>query len=154
MMTYAYTVQTAQNEASAVGQSMPISTKFAVEICNQLRGKTVAKAKNFLESVIQKKRAVPMKRYNRDQAHKPGIAAGRYPIKACQAILTVLKNAEANAQFKGLSTASLSIKHISAKQGPKAWRLGRKRRRRAKRTHVEIILAEQKREEQARTKND
>ena len=72
------------------------------------------------------------------------MAAGRYPIKACQHILALLESAESNAQFKGLSTADLIVTHISAQKGPDTWRYGRHIRRQAKRTHIEIILEERK----------
>lgn len=143
-MPYAYSVAAKENEAKAVGTSLPISYKFSIEICTEIRGKTLSQAKKFLEGVIALKQPAPMRRFNRDLGHKPGMASGRYPQKCCKHILSLLQSAEANAQFKGLSTANLVIQHISAQQGPNTWRMGRKRRRRAKRTHVEIVLAESK----------
>src|SRR3989338_2722574 len=46
------------------------------------RGKTIEQGKNILANVIEKKAAIPFKRYNRDMGHKTGMAAGRYPKKA------------------------------------------------------------------------
>lgn len=143
-MPYKYSTKIEENEAKAVGIALPISKKFSIEVCDQIRGKQIEKAKQFLEQVIALKRPVPLKRFNRDQTHKRGMAAGRFPVKCCKEILKLLKSAEANAQFKGLSSASIVIKYISAQHGPKVMRVGRKRRIQAKRTHVEIILAEQK----------
>ena len=54
----------------------------------------------------------------------------------------MLKSVEANAQFKGLSTADLIIKHIIAQKGPNVWRYGRQKRRHAKKTHIEVIVEE------------
>ena len=142
-MAYKYSTEIGENCAKAVGLALDISTKQSVMICDMLRKKPLPKAKILLEQVIKKKHAVPFIRFKRDVGHKPGIAAGRYPIKACSQILKLLKSAEANAQFKGLSTANLVIRHIIAQKGAKAMRYGR-RHRRAKRTHIEIVLEEVK----------
>ncbi len=147
-MAYKYSSQLEGDTAKAVGVSLPISTKQSVMICNMVRGKNVQTAKNELEQVMQGKKAVPFTRFNRDTGHKVGIAGGRFPQKACQNILDIIKSAEANAQFKGLSSSNLVIAHISAQEGPHIWRFGRHRRRRAKRTHVEVVLKEVKAAEQ------
>ena len=153
-MTYEYSIKVTENEAKAVGIALPISTKFSIEVCDQLRGKPVVQAKRFLEEVITLRRPVPLKRFNRDQSHKPGMAAGRYPVLCCQEILKLLKSAEANAQFKGLSSANLTVRHISAQHGPKVLRMGRKRRRTAKRTHIEVVLVEKKVTEKPKRKTE
>ncbi len=104
------------------------------------------KAKTLIEEVVALKKAIPFTRYNKDTAHKAGMAAGKYPQKTCSHILKLLKSAEANAQFKGLSTASLVIKHVSAQQGPAVTRSGRQQRD-AKRTHIELVLEEVKKQD-------
>ena len=128
--------------AKVVGRALPISTRHAIEICNYIRGKNTQKMISFLESVMKKEKVVPFKRFDKGVGHKAGIAAGRYPIKASSEILKLLKSAEANAQFKALNTSNLVIGHISANKSSMAWHFGRQRRRRMKRTHVEIILTE------------
>ena len=53
-------------------------------------------------------------------AHKSGLHkwyAGRYPQKAARYILKVLKNLEANAEYKGLDVDKLVIVHAQAKKG-------------------------------------
>ncbi len=142
--TYRYTSQTKENEAKAVGVSIPVSYKQSYEVAKFIRGKNVQLAKKMLEDVIDMKRPVPMTRFNRDTGHKHGMAAGRFTINTCTFILKLLKSAESNAQFKGLSTANLIVRHIAAQKGPTSFRYGRHRRRQAKRAHVEIIVAEQK----------
>jgi large subunit ribosomal protein L22 len=144
MTTYRYTAQAGANEAKAVGVGIPVSFKQSYEVANYIRGKSVAMAKKMLEEAIALKRPVPIKRFNKETGHKHGMAAGRFPVNTCTYLLKLLKSAESNAQFKGLSTANLVIKHIAAQQGPLGWRYGRHRRRRAKSAHVEIILSEAK----------
>ncbi len=130
------------NTAKAKGNNLPISTKQSIEICSFVKGKTVAKAKKLLEGVIAKKVAVPFTRFNRDTGHKKGkIAAGRYPINAASYILEIIESAESNAMNKGLG-ADLFIKLAIANQGNAQWHYGRQRRRRMKRTHIEIVVTE------------
>jgi len=143
-VSYKYSTRIGENCAKAVGLALPISRKQSVMICKFIRYKHVQLAKKHLAEVILKKRAVPFTRFNDDVGHRPGMAAGRYPIKACQNILALLESAESNAQFKGLSTADLVITHVSAQKGPDTWRYGRHIRRQAKRTHIEIVLEEKK----------
>lgn len=133
--------------ATAIATSLPISTKQSVEICSFIRNKTTDKARKLLEQVLEKKIAIPYKRYTGDVGHKRGkIAAGRYPLKAIFAILKLLKAAEANAGIKGLSTPLL-IKEIISSQASRNWHFGRHRRRKTKRTHIKITLQETKKEE-------
>lgn len=144
MTTYGYTTQAGANEAKAVGVGMPVSYKQSYEVAKFIRGKNVQLAKKMLEDVIAMKRPVPMTRFHGDTGHKHGMAAGRFPISTCTYILRLLKSAESNAQFKGLSTANLVIKQMAAQKGPTSWRYGRHKRRQAKSAHVEIVLAEVK----------
>jgi len=140
-MAYNYQTKVEGNHAKAVGVALPISRKRSVEICSTLRGMNVEKAKKLLENVIALKIPIAYKRYNSDVAHRAGMAAGRYPKETAREILSILKSAEANAQNIGLSASKLVIKHAVAQQGPQQMRFGR-RRAKAKRTHIEIILTE------------
>ena len=128
--------------ATITALNIPISTKFSVEIGNFIRNKELKSAKQMLQKVITQKIAVPFNRYNRDLGHKPGIAAGRYPIKASEAILKLLDSLEANAEYKGLDINNLVISEFVANQGSKMWHYGRKRRRQMKRSHLIIKVEE------------
>ena len=37
---------------------------------------------------------------------------GRFPKKSCEFVLNLLKNAESNAEYKGLDTENLVVQHI------------------------------------------
>ncbi len=128
--------------AIAVGKALPISFKQSVEICNFIRNKNINNVKETLQGVIDKKIAVPFKRYDFDLGHKKKIGPGRYPYKASKEIIRLIENVEANAQFKGLNTSNLVIAHISAHKAGKAWHYGRKSRRKMKRTNIEICVEE------------
>ena len=131
-----------ENEiAKASATSLPISTKQSIEVCNVLRNKKLEKAKAILERVLEKKEAIPFKRFGSDTGHKKGaIGAGRYPQKTTKEILKLLNSVEANAQVKGLNSDDLKIIQLIANKASAPWRFGRKRRRKAKRTHIEIIV--------------
>ncbi len=121
---------------------LPISTKHVIEIGSFISGKSVERAKRLLKGVIAMTVAVPMKKFNMDTGHKRGMSSGSFPQKAAKQVLMLLESAEMNAQAKGLNTESLYIKIYKANKGTTQWRAGRQRRRQAKRSHVEIILAE------------
>ena len=60
-----------------------------------------------------------------------GTTKGRWPVKSAEFILGLLKNAEANADTKGLDTSNLIVKHIQVNQAPK-------QRRRTYRAHGRV----------------
>jgi large subunit ribosomal protein L22 len=140
------------NMTKALGRDLSISTKQSVEICKNIRGKSVEQAKKLLERVIVKETPIRMRRYIKDTAHKKGIGPGKYPVKAAKEILRLLKIAESNAQNKGLSTNEMVITHISANKASRPWHFGRQRRRKNKRTHVEVVLFERKKQEKVQQK--
>ncbi len=141
-----------ENSATVNGKDMPISTKHSIEICNFIRGKNLLKSKEFLSKVLEKKKAVPFKRFNRDMGHRPGsVGPGRYPQKATSIILKLLESLEVNAQNKGLDTASLYLKTVIPNKGSNVWHYGRQRRRRMKLTHI-FMQAEEKVEKKEETK--
>src|SRR6056297_1072114 len=114
-----------ENMARAITKDSGVSTKVSIEIANFLRGKSSAEAKTILERVLKKKQAIPFKRFNDGVGHRKGagIAAGRFPQKASEAFVTIIKQCEANAQAKGLS-ADLRIVHLVAQKGSNTFRHG------------------------------
>ena len=109
-----------ERTARATGKQMRISFKDSVEICREINGKRLSYAKKFLTDVIDLKTAVPYKRFDKGLAHRRGFSmacSGAYPKKAATQILKLLENSEANAEFKGLDTERLFVKHIQAKRG-------------------------------------
>ena len=141
MNKYAVKIDDEKN-AKALGLALPISTKQSILICDHIRGKSVEKAVKILEDVIAEKAAIPYKRFNRDTPHRKGMGPGRYPVKASKEILKMINSAVSNAQYKGMSVSNLYIKHICAHLASRPWHYGRKTRRKAKRTHIEVVLEE------------
>ena len=132
-----------ENMARAISKDLGISTKVSIEIANFIRGKSTSEAKKVLERVLEKKQAIPYKRFTDGVGHRKGanMASGRFPQKATEAFITIIKQCEANAQAKGLSS-DLRIVHLVAQKGTNMFRHGRQRRRMYKRTHLEIVLEE------------
>jgi len=60
-----------------------------------------------------------------------GTDKARWPVKSAEFLLSLLKNAEANADTKGLDTSNLIVKHIQVNQAPK-------QRRRTYRAHGRV----------------
>ena len=117
---YAYEPEDDTKAAKAMGYEFPISFKHAVEICAALKGKKIDEAVRYLEEVIELKRPVPFKKHDKKVPHKRGLEkwyAGRYPQKAAKHILKVIKNLEANADYKGIEKERLIITHAQAKKG-------------------------------------
>ena len=142
MKGYTFRAYNQEHMARAIGMALPISFKQSVEICRFIGSKNVSDAKKMLQSVAEKKSAIPFRRYNWDLGHKKKIGPGRYPEKASKEFIKLIENVEANAQFKGLNTSNLIIAHVSAHKAGKTWHFGRQSRRRMKRTNVEIIVEE------------
>lgn len=133
-------------------KDLRISTKQSVEICDFIRLKNLKAAKYILERVLQKKMAIPFKRYNRDIGHKHGIASGSYPMNASTEILKLLHGVEANAENIGLNKNELYISKIMANKGGTQWHFGRKRRRQMKRTNIYIEVAEKTKNNEVKVK--
>lgn len=60
-----------------------------------------------------------------------GVTRARWPAKSAEFLLGLLKNAESNADAKGLDTGNLVVKHIQVNQAPK-------QRRRTYRAHGRV----------------
>ncbi len=134
--------------ARAMGSELHISPKKSRELGRAIKGMRTKAARKYLEEVTVLKQAVPFRRHCDSLGHKKGsMAAGRYPVKVAQDFLKILKNAESNAEYKGLDAENMYISHISAKRGrvihgmrPRA--RGRATPKNTETVYVEMILKE------------
>lgn len=133
---------TEDKTAKACTRDARISRKQAIEIANFIRGKKVADARNLLLAVLQKKIAVPFKKFNRDMGHKPNIAAGRYPENSTKVFLGLLNSVEKNAIDKNLSSSDLFISELRVNKGSNQMHYGRQRGTAQKRAHIDIAVKE------------
>ena len=137
--------------ARAMAYELHISPKHAYEICRALRGMKVGDAERYLEAVLEGRVPVPFRRHKKKVAHRRGLNgwyAGRYPVKASEAILRLIKEAKANAEYKGLDPDMMRIWHIATKKGrviagvmPRAF--GRATPKNTETVTVEVILKEE-----------
>jgi large subunit ribosomal protein L22 len=134
----------------AMAYEVHISPKHAVEICREIKKRKAVDAKQYLEEVIDMKRAVPFKRHKRDIGHRKGLEgwdAGRYPQKAAREILKLIRDAESNAEYKGLDPERMLVVHAAAHKGrvirgmmPRA--MGRTTPKNTETVTIELILEE------------
>ena len=126
-----------------------ISHKHAREIAVQLKGMSIEKARDYLQSVVNKQRAVPFRRYKTQVGHKsdPGVMSGRYPQKSATEFLKLLDNLESNAEYKGMDLDRLKIINATVHKGvlikrfmPRA--MGRATPKNNVLTHVELVAQE------------
>jgi large subunit ribosomal protein L22 len=143
-MAYHYAFQGYNKDTMArcVTLAASVSTKQCIEIASRLRGRNISAGKRILKDAISLTQAIPFKRFNDNVGHKKVVGPGRYAVNACKEVLRTLEGCEANAQDKGLATGQLRIRHISANLASRPWHYGRQRRRRMKRSHIEIVLEE------------
>ena len=96
-----------------------ISHKHAREVAKSIMGLSVEKARDYLNDVISKKRAVAFRRYKIQVGHRsdPGMMAGRYPEKSAAEFIKLLDNLEANAEYKGLDPDRLRIINATVHKG-------------------------------------
>jgi ribosomal protein uL22 len=85
--------------------------------------------------------------HSRSTGKQFGVSRARHPVKSAEFLLGLLKNAEANADVKGLDTGNLIVKHIQVNQAPKQRRRtyrahGRINPYMSNPCHIEMILTE------------
>lgn len=144
----------AAKSAKAMGTDLSTSYKNTYNVCAAIRGWDLQKAKTYLEDVLQKKQIIPFLRHNlgcgrqaQTKQFNVPTRQGRWPIKSVKIVMDMLKNAEANAEFKQLDTENMTIEHIAVNRAPK----GRRRTYRAhgrmgaymsQPCHIEMIITE------------
>jgi large subunit ribosomal protein L22 len=139
-----YSFKTGEGMVKASVRDLDISPKKAIEICTYIRGRSLIQGKRLLEMAINMEKPVPLKRFTNGPGHKPGIGAGRYYVKACEAVLKVLKSAEANAKSKGYSESELKITHLATQRASTSYHNGRQKRSKIRNIHIEVGLQESK----------
>ncbi|OCK84280.1 ribosomal protein L22 [Lepidopterella palustris CBS 459.81] len=152
MVRYAATSIDNAKSARARGSYLRVSFKNTRETAQAINGWKLQRAVTYLENVIEHKEAVPMRRYAGStgrcaQGKQFGVSKARWPVKSAEFLLGLLKNAEANADTKGLDTGNLVVKHIQVNQAPKQRRRtyrahGRINPYMSNPCHIEMILAE------------
>lgn len=104
--------------ARAAAYDVRVHFKNTRETAATIKGMRVENAILFLKAVIKKQTCIPFRRYNggvgrTGQAKVYGVTQGRWPVKSCKFLVSLLENLLANAEGKDLSVDTLRIAHIS-----------------------------------------
>merc|ERR1711972_1112567 len=133
---YAIEPDNATKSAKAKGSNLRVHFKNTRETAQAIKSMPLHRATKYLKNVIAHKEIVPFRRFmggvgRHAQANVHGTAQGRWPLKSAEFLLHLLKNAESNAEYKGLDADHLVIEHIQVNRAPKM-------RRRTYRAHGRI----------------
>ena len=146
---YAFQNYDSTRHVRASMREKKISHKHAREIAVAIKGLTIEKARDYLQSVIVHKRSIPFRRFKNQVGHRtdPGVMSGRYPEKAVTEALKLLDNLESNAEYKGMDLDRLKIINTTVHKGrllkrfiPRA--MGRSSAKNNALIHVEIVAQE------------
>merc|ERR1712043_134135 len=136
MTRYSLDPENATKSAKAMGSHLRVHFKNTRETAQAIKRMHLRRAVKYLKNV--------------------GATQGRWPKKSAEFLLQLLKNAESNAEYKGLDTDHLMIEHIQVNRAPKMRRRtyrahGRINPYMSSPCHIEVCLVEK---EQAFAKTD
>nr|AAX62396.1 ribosomal protein L17 isoform A [Lysiphlebus testaceipes] len=136
----------------ARGSNLRVHFKNTHETARAIKNMSLKRAQRYLKAVIDFKECVPFRRFNGGvgrcaQAKQFGTTQGRWPKKSAEFLLHLLRNAESNADFKGLEVDRLVIEHIQVNAAPclrrRTYRAhGRINPYMSSPCHIEVILTE------------
>ncbi|ONK77240.1 uncharacterized protein A4U43_C02F4520 [Asparagus officinalis] len=153
MVKYSTEPNNPTKSSKAMGRDLRVHFKNTRETAFALRKMPLTKAKRYLEDVIAHKQAIPFRRYcggvgrTAQAKNRHSNGQGRWPMKSARFILDLLKNAESNADVKGLDVDALFVSHIQVNQAQKQRRRtyrahGRINPYMSSPCHIELILSE------------
>ncbi|KAJ1913149.1 60S ribosomal protein L17B [Tieghemiomyces parasiticus] len=153
MARYSATPANASKSAMTRGSYLRVHFKNTHETASVLNGLKLEKAIQYLKDVRAHRQCVPFKTFNGGvgrcaQAKAWGVTQGRWPVKSCIFLMSLLDNVKANAEAKGLDIEKTVIKHIQVNAAPKHRRRtyrahGRINAFMANPCHIEIIVTEE-----------
>ncbi|KAI9310576.1 50S ribosomal protein L22 [Dichotomocladium elegans] len=122
------------------------------EVAAAIQGLKLSKAYSYLQNVTDHKEAIPFRRFNGGvgrtaQVKQFKTTQGRWPVKSVKFVTDLLKNAESNAEAKGLNVEELYVSSVIVNQAPKHRRRtyrahGRINPFMSSPSHIEVILTE------------
>ena len=154
MVRYSMETEVPEKTSKSRGSHLRVHYKHCREIAHYTKGMKTTKALKVLDDVLAFKAVIPFVKYTggigrkgmAKQCNAPG-DKGRWPVKAVGVYKSLLQNAIANAETKGLDTDKLVISHAQCNRAPP----GRRRTYRAhgrigkyasQPAHIELILTE------------
>merc|ERR1712060_411546 len=136
MGRYSAEPDNATKAAKAKGSNLRCHFKNTRETAQAIKKMPLHRATTYLKNVLNKTEIIPFRRFmggigRHAQAKVHGTSQGRWPKKSAEFLLHMLKNAESNAEYKGLDADHLIIEHIQVNRAAKM-------RRRTYRAHGRI----------------
>merc|ERR1711953_177509 len=128
----------------AKGSNLRVHFKNTRETAQAIKSMPLHRATKYLKNVVAHKEIVPFRRFMGGVGRH---AQGRWPLKSAEFLLQLLKNAESNAEYKGLDPDHLVIEHIQVNRAPKMRRRtyrahGRINPYMSSPCHIEVVLVE------------
>ena len=152
LVKYAKEPANAAKTCKARGSDLRVHFKNTREAAQAIKGMTLKKAKSYLEDVLEHKQTIPFRRFmggvgRHPQAKMHNHTQSRWPKKSCIFLQSLLRNAESNAEVKGLDVDTLYISHIQTNraqgQRRRTYRAhGRINPYMSCPSHIELILSE------------
>jgi len=152
MVRYAATPANSAKSAKSRGSYLRVHFKNTREVAAAITGLKLSKALTYLTNVKEHRQVIPFRRFKggvgRTAQAKPfKVTQARWPVKSVEFVEDLLKNAESNAEVKGLTVEELYISHIVVNQAPKQRRRtyrahGRINPYMSSPCHIEVILSE------------
>ena len=154
MVKYSKEPAVASKSAKAIQCDVRSSFKNCYNVVQAIRGLKLETAKKYLQQALNRERIIPFNRYKSGVSRKAQCkefketTQGRWPEKSIKVVQNLLRNAEANAEFKNLDTDNLVIAHAlcnRAQQGRRrTYRAhGRINAYKSSPCHIELIVAEE-----------
>merc|ERR1712062_19231 len=140
--------------AKARGSNLRVHFKNTRETAQAIKKMPLNRATTYLKNVIAQKEIIPFRRFMGDvgrhaqaKVHSTSGTQGRWPKKSAEFLLHLLKNAESNAEYKGLDADHLVVDHIQVNRAPKMRRRtyrahGRINPYMSSPCHIEVVLVE------------
>ncbi|XP_040494908.1 60S ribosomal protein L17-like [Ursus maritimus] len=127
MVCYSLDPENPTKSCKSRGSNLHVHLNNTHETAQGIMGMHIRKTTKHLKDVTLLKQCVPCRHYNGGggrcaQAKRWGCTQGRWPKKSAELLLHMLKNAESNAELKGLDVDSLVFEHIQMNKAPKMWR--------------------------------
>ena len=149
---YSWDSENPTKSCKARGTNLRVHFKNTRETSHTIRKMPLKRAVQYLKNVITKKECVPFRRFTGGigrcaQAKQWKTTTARWPKKSAEFLLQLLRNAESNAEYKGLDVDNLVIDHIQVNRAPKMRRRtyrahGRINPYMSSPSHIEVILTQ------------
>ncbi|MBM3229222.1 50S ribosomal protein L22 [Candidatus Parvarchaeota archaeon] len=142
-MPYAFKFKEGKTYAKAQMHDVNVSYKDMIQVCGAIRYKTVEKALEHLDNVLEGTEAILYKKFNKGLGHRSQLGGrkGGFPVKAVEKAIEIVENVAANARKAGFENGK--IVHVCANRQsviPRMSPKGRQIRQSYQTARIEIVI--------------